>query len=167
MLDPAEQRTVSHADTPRHGHGTACHGRRPRRPSGQGTHPGTVARVLRSGCYTTGSLTLSSAQWRSRRQQAGVSELFAGRLGGRLAATNASRPCDEAFAGGDWLTHRRPIRVCYQSRARRKLALGAANGVSAGRRSRPEEFFGRRKSGGRRLSRGEPSCGYGVSGLPH
>ena len=43
-------------------HGTdtaACHGRRPRRPSGQGTHPGTVARVLRSGCYTTGSLTLS------------------------------------------------------------------------------------------------------------
>ena len=23
------------------------------------THPGTVARVLRSGCYTTGSLTLS------------------------------------------------------------------------------------------------------------
>ena len=43
-------------------HGTdtaACHGRRPRRPSGQGTHPGTVAHVLRSGCYTTGSLTLS------------------------------------------------------------------------------------------------------------
>ena len=55
-----KQRCVSLTQTP---HGTdtaACHGRRPRRPSGQGTHPGTVARVLRSGCYTTGSLTLAA-----------------------------------------------------------------------------------------------------------
>ena len=44
--------------------------------------------------------------------------------------------------------------VSVTRRARRKLALGAANGVSAGRRSRPEEKFGRRTSGGRRLSRG-------------
>ena len=55
-----KQRTVSSRMQTPHGTDTAaCHGRRPRRPSGQGTHPGTVARVLRSGCYTTGSLTLS------------------------------------------------------------------------------------------------------------
>ena len=30
--------------------------------------------------------------------------MVAGRLGGRLAATNASRPCDEASAGGHWLS---------------------------------------------------------------
>ena len=55
-----KQRTVSSRTQTPHGTDTAaCHGRRPRRPSGQGTHPGTVARVLRSGCYTTGSLTLN------------------------------------------------------------------------------------------------------------
>ena len=163
-----KQRTVSHghADTPRHGHGSL---------------PRTEAAPTERTRHASGYGCSRAAQWllyhrlpdpqlspvAITRQQAGVSELFAGRLGGRLAATNASRPCDEAFAGGDWLSPPATDPCFFQTRARRKLALGAANGVSAGRHSRPEENFGRRTSGGRRVSRGEPSCGSGVSGLPH
>ena len=99
-----KQRTVSHADTPRHGHGglprtEAAPTERTRHASGYG-----CSRAAQWLLYHRLPDPRSSAQWRSRRQQAGVSELFAGRLGGRLAATNASRPCDEAFAGGDWLS---------------------------------------------------------------
>jgi len=63
------------------------------------------------------------------------------RGGPALAATNASRPCDEASAGGHWLSHRRPIRDFPQTRARRKLALGAANGCLQGGAAAPKKIL--------------------------
>ena len=84
-----KQRTVSHADTPRHGHGSlprteAAPTERTRHASGYGCS--RAAQWLLYHRLPDPQLS----PWRSRRQQAGVSELFAGRLGGRLAATNAS-----------------------------------------------------------------------------
>ena len=162
-----KQHTVSHADTPQHGHGSL---------------PRTEAAPTERTRHASGYGCSRAAQWLlyHRLPDPQLSPVaITPTTGWRIrtlcrkarwpprSTTNASRPCDEAFAGGNWLSPPATDPCLFQSRARRKLALGAANGVSAGRRSRPEENFGRRKSGGRRLSRGEPSCGYGVSGLPH
>ena len=64
----------------------------PRRTSGQGTHPGTVARVLRSGCYHRLPDPRAKPSGDHADNRLAYRELcvVAGRLGGRLAATNAS-----------------------------------------------------------------------------
>ena len=101
-----KQRTVSHADTPRHRHGSlprtdAAPNERTRHPSGYGGsraaqwllyHRLPDPRAKPSGDHADNRLL--------HRKLCVV----AGRLGGRLAATNASRPCDEASAGGHWLS---------------------------------------------------------------
>ena len=169
-----KQRTVSHADTPRHGHGSLPWTEAAPTEAADKARIRVrllATRVLRSGCFIPHRLPdpQLSPVWRSRRQQAMAypNSLQEGSVASQQR-TRLVRVMKHRFAGGDWLSPP-ATDPCLLPETSASVALGAANGVSAGRRrrSRPEENFGRRKSGGRRLSRGEPSCGSAVSSLPH
>ena len=99
-----KQRTVSHADTPQHGHGSL---------------PRTEAAPTERTRHASGYGCSRAAQWLlyHRLPDPQLSPVaITPTTGWRIrtlcrkarwpprSTTNASRPCDEAFAGGDWLS---------------------------------------------------------------
>ena len=118
-----KQRTVSHADTPWHGHGSL---------------PRTEAAPTERTRHASGYGCSRAAQWLlyHRLPDPQLSPVAITPTTGWRIRTLCRKarwpprsnervcPCDEGSAGGRWLSP--PIRVCHQTRARRKLALGAA-----------------------------------------